>query len=172
MGKPSSVYGWSGGLSSGSPVFAHLWWKIKEKYSWKGHKTQIKKKKIYSSVEDGPWEYKQYPTCGYWRIRQAYVIFLGSLISDFTVHQHRLMIADKSYNVWWKKKAVTKYAGVYITKYNNNLRSALASAHSILGPWSAPCRISGYRKLQIREYSGPSCSKLTRSLVNVPLKLW
>ena len=28
VGKPSSAYGWSGGFSPGSPVFAHMWWTI------------------------------------------------------------------------------------------------------------------------------------------------
>ena len=48
VGKPSSAYGWSGGFSPGSLVFAHLWWTISSiyvKYSWKGRKTEIKKKK-------------------------------------------------------------------------------------------------------------------------------
>ena len=29
VGKPSSAYGWSGGFSPGSPVFAHLRWTIR-----------------------------------------------------------------------------------------------------------------------------------------------
>ena len=28
VGKQSSAYGWPGGFSPGSPVFAHLWWTI------------------------------------------------------------------------------------------------------------------------------------------------
>ena len=48
VGKPSSAYGWSGGFFPDSLVFAHLWWTIgciQVKYSWKGQKTHIKKKK-------------------------------------------------------------------------------------------------------------------------------
>ena len=43
VGKPSSAYGWSDDFS---PVFSNLWWTIGWIYSWKGRKTQIKKKKL------------------------------------------------------------------------------------------------------------------------------
>ena len=64
VGKPSSAYGWSGGFSPSSPVFAYLWWtigSISVKYSWKGRKSQIKMVALAAMLKYIFWTFSPEP---------------------------------------------------------------------------------------------------------------